>query len=56
MRRIFCDKCGNEVSENDLHIVSIINRKEDGEEKPSIKEMEVCVFCKEKIAGFLQSQ
>ena len=48
MRKIFCDLCGEERSENDMHDLKITKA-----DKPSITPKEICVFCVEKVKDFL---
>jgi hypothetical protein len=51
MKKDFCDICGNEIQPGDLHRLAITRIGE--KEIPSIKPMDICVFCKEKIAALL---
>jgi hypothetical protein len=48
MTKDFCDLCGNEVTPGDLHKMTIVQDK-DGKEIASMRPIEICVFCKEKI-------
>jgi hypothetical protein len=48
MRKDFCDLCGNEVVPGDLHKMTITQDKQ-GKEIVSMRPIEICVFCKEKI-------
>ena len=54
MNKDFCDICGAEIHEGDLHLLSITRMSE--KETPSIKSLEMCVYCKEKIVDVLNNK
>lgn len=47
-----CDVCNKPIEESDLHIVEIHNKVTD---KPSMKPLDVCVWCKEDLIKYLSS-
>jgi len=54
MKKDFCDICEAEIREGDLHLLSITRLGE--KEAPSIKSLEICVYCKEKIVDALNNK
>lgn len=48
-----CDRCGRDgVDISDMHKIAITNIHTN---KPSVRGVEICVWCKEKIAGFINN-
>lgn len=45
-----CDTCGKETPGKDMHIVKI----DRVDNTPSMKPLEICVFCKEKVVEALK--